>query len=38
MMNQETRRFQKVSDDVRAEHLVFAPRELRYGILWFLEA
>ncbi|KAJ6710959.1 ACYL-[ACYL-CARRIER-PROTEIN] HYDROLASE [Salix koriyanagi] len=29
MMNQDTRRFQKVSDDVRAEHLVFAPRELR---------
>ncbi|KAF9688411.1 hypothetical protein SADUNF_Sadunf02G0194500 [Salix dunnii] len=34
MMNQDTRRFQKVSDDVRAEHLVFAPRELRYGILY----
>ncbi|KAB5569765.1 hypothetical protein DKX38_003558 [Salix brachista] len=29
MMNQDTRRFQKVSDDVRAEHLVYAPRELR---------
>ncbi|PNT51493.1 hypothetical protein POPTR_002G245600v4 [Populus trichocarpa] len=29
MMNQDTRRFQKVSDDVRAEHLVFGPRELR---------
>lgn len=29
MMNQDTRRLQKVSDDVREEHLVFAPRELR---------
>lgn len=29
MMNQDTRRFQKVSDEVRAEHLAFAPRELR---------
>lgn len=29
MMNQDTRRFQKVSDDVREEHLAFAPRELR---------
>ncbi|KAJ6403757.1 hypothetical protein OIU84_012040 [Salix udensis] len=29
MMNQDTRRFQKVSDDVRAEHLAYAPRELR---------
>ncbi|XP_062024489.1 oleoyl-acyl carrier protein thioesterase 1, chloroplastic-like [Rosa rugosa] len=29
MMNQDTRRLQKVSDDVREEHLAFAPRELR---------
>ncbi|XVE78121.1 hypothetical protein DITRI_Ditri13aG0118400 [Diplodiscus trichospermus] len=27
MMNQDTRRLQKVSDDVREEHLVFCPRE-----------
>ncbi|XP_007049712.2 PREDICTED: oleoyl-acyl carrier protein thioesterase 1, chloroplastic [Theobroma cacao] len=29
MMNQDTRRLQKVSDDVREEYLVFCPRELR---------
>ncbi|KAH7576380.1 hypothetical protein ACOSP7_003365 [Xanthoceras sorbifolium] len=29
MMNQDTRRLQKVSDDVRDEYLVFCPRELR---------
>ncbi|CAN6545097.1 unnamed protein product [Malus baccata var. baccata] len=29
MMNQDTRRLVKVTDDVREEHLVFAPRELR---------
>lgn len=29
MMNQETRRFQKVNDDVREEYLVFCPREPR---------
>ncbi|XWS47211.1 hypothetical protein CRYUN_Cryun14cG0133400 [Craigia yunnanensis] len=29
MMNQDTRRLQKVSDDVREEHLVFCPRKLR---------
>ncbi|KAF3435950.1 hypothetical protein FNV43_RR23042 [Rhamnella rubrinervis] len=29
MMNQETRRLQKVNDDVRDEYLVFCPRELR---------
>lgn len=30
MMNQETRRLQKVSDDVRDEYLIFCPRESRY--------
>ncbi|KAL0759335.1 hypothetical protein Bca101_075485 [Brassica carinata] len=29
MMNQDTRRLQKVSDDVRDEYLVFCPKELR---------
>ncbi|KDP26359.1 hypothetical protein JCGZ_17517 [Jatropha curcas] len=29
MMNQDTRRLQKVTDDVRDEYLVFCPRELR---------
>uniref|UniRef100_O04793 Acyl-[acyl-carrier-protein] hydrolase n=1 Tax=Garcinia mangostana TaxID=58228 RepID=O04793_GARMA len=29
MMNQDTRRLEKVSDDVREEHLVFSPREPR---------
>ncbi|XVF81219.1 hypothetical protein PTKIN_Ptkin15bG0138600 [Pterospermum kingtungense] len=29
MMNQDTRRLQKISDDVRKEHLVFCPREPR---------
>ncbi|MFQ6625589.1 hypothetical protein Gotur_004789 [Gossypium turneri] len=29
MMNQDTRRLQKVSDDVREEHLIFCPREPR---------
>ncbi|KAK2662762.1 hypothetical protein Ddye_001336 [Dipteronia dyeriana] len=29
MMNQDTRRLQKVSDEVRDEYLVFCPRELR---------
>ncbi|XWS36590.1 hypothetical protein CRYUN_Cryun20dG0097600 [Craigia yunnanensis] len=29
MMNQDTRRLQKVSDDVREEHLVFCPRKPR---------
>ncbi|XP_015892448.3 oleoyl-acyl carrier protein thioesterase 1, chloroplastic [Ziziphus jujuba] len=29
MMNQETRRLQKVNDDVREEYLVFCPREPR---------
>ncbi|KAF4383106.1 hypothetical protein F8388_009137 [Cannabis sativa] len=29
MMNEDTRRLQKVSDDVRDEYLVFCPRELR---------
>ncbi|EEF29646.1 oleoyl-acyl carrier protein thioesterase 1, chloroplastic [Ricinus communis] len=29
MMNQDTRRLQKVTDDVREEYLVFCPRELR---------
>ncbi|KAJ4728457.1 Acyl-[acyl-carrier-protein] hydrolase [Melia azedarach] len=29
MMNQDTRRLQKVSDDVREEYLVFCPQELR---------
>ncbi|XVF21352.1 hypothetical protein REPUB_Repub12eG0083300 [Reevesia pubescens] len=29
MMNQDTRRLQKVSDDVREEYLVFCPRKLR---------
>ncbi|XP_050206464.1 oleoyl-acyl carrier protein thioesterase 1, chloroplastic-like [Mercurialis annua] len=29
MMNEDTRRLQKVSDDVREEYLVFCPRELR---------
>ncbi|XP_056175333.1 oleoyl-acyl carrier protein thioesterase 1, chloroplastic isoform X1 [Syzygium oleosum] len=29
MMNQETRRLQKVSDDVRDEYLIFCPRESR---------
>ncbi|XP_041001455.1 oleoyl-acyl carrier protein thioesterase 1, chloroplastic-like isoform X2 [Juglans microcarpa x Juglans regia] len=32
MMNQETRRLQKVSDDVREEYLVYCPRELRLAI------
>ncbi|KAF3546853.1 hypothetical protein DY000_02005022 [Brassica cretica] len=29
MMNQDTRRLQKVSDDVRDEHLMFCPKEPR---------
>lgn len=29
MMNQDTRRLQKVSDDVRDEYLVYCPRDLR---------
>lgn len=29
MMNEDTRRLQKVSDDVRDEYLVYCPRELR---------
>ncbi|KAK7395437.1 hypothetical protein VNO78_15995 [Psophocarpus tetragonolobus] len=32
MMNQDTRRLQKVSDDVREEYLVFCPREPRLAI------
>jgi fatty acyl-ACP thioesterase A len=32
MMNQDTRRLQKVSDEVREEYLVFCPRELRLAI------
>lgn len=32
MMNQDTRRLQKVSDDVREEYLVFCPREPRFAI------
>ncbi|WZY84370.1 hypothetical protein YC2023_030754 [Brassica napus] len=29
MMNQDTRRLQKVSDDIRDEHLIFCPKEPR---------
>ncbi|XP_033144215.1 oleoyl-acyl carrier protein thioesterase 1, chloroplastic isoform X1 [Brassica rapa] len=29
MMNQDTRRLQKVSDDIRDEHLIFGPKEPR---------
>ncbi|RVW21426.1 Oleoyl-acyl carrier protein thioesterase 1, chloroplastic [Vitis vinifera] len=29
MMNQDTRRLQKVSDDVRDEFLIYCPQELR---------
>ncbi|KAK9992874.1 hypothetical protein SO802_022577 [Lithocarpus litseifolius] len=32
MMNQDTRRLQKVSDDVRDEYLVYCPREPRLAI------
>ncbi|RZB52364.1 oleoyl-acyl carrier protein thioesterase 1, chloroplastic-like [Glycine soja] len=32
MMNQDTRRLQKVSDDVKEEYLVFCPREPRLAI------
>ncbi|XP_057437093.1 oleoyl-acyl carrier protein thioesterase 1, chloroplastic [Lotus japonicus] len=32
MMNEDTRRIQKVSDDVREEYLVFCPREPRLAI------
>ncbi|KAE8000010.1 hypothetical protein FH972_004382 [Carpinus fangiana] len=32
MMNQDTRRLQKVSDDVREEYLVYCPREPRLAI------
>uniref|UniRef100_I3RZ89 Acyl-[acyl-carrier-protein] hydrolase n=1 Tax=Medicago truncatula TaxID=3880 RepID=I3RZ89_MEDTR len=32
MMNEDTRRLQKVSDDVRDEFLVYCPRELRLAI------
>lgn len=31
MMNQDTRRMQKVSDDVKKEYLVFCPQEPRYA-------
>lgn len=32
MMNQDTRRLQKMNDDIREEYLVFCPRELRLAI------
>ncbi|KAL5057595.1 hypothetical protein RYX36_029199 [Vicia faba] len=32
MMNQDTRRLQKISDELRDEYLVFCPRELRLAI------
>ncbi|XP_062157498.1 oleoyl-acyl carrier protein thioesterase 1, chloroplastic [Alnus glutinosa] len=32
MMNQDTRRLQKVSDDVREEYLIYCPREPRLAI------
>lgn len=31
MMNQDTRKLQRVSDEVREEYLVFCPRMPRYG-------
>ncbi|XAR60950.1 Oleoyl-[acyl-carrier-protein] hydrolase [Bertholletia excelsa] len=31
MMNQDTRRLQKVSDDVREEYLIYCPREPRFS-------
>ncbi|XP_052887536.1 oleoyl-acyl carrier protein thioesterase 1, chloroplastic-like isoform X1 [Gossypium arboreum] len=37
MMNQDTRRMQKVSDDVKEEYLVFCPREPRYAFSFDLE-
>lgn len=36
-MNQDTRRLQKVSDDVRDEYLVFCPKTPRFALYYILK-
>lgn len=36
MMNEDTRRLQKVNDDVRDEYLIFCPKTPRYEVLMFI--
>jgi fatty acyl-ACP thioesterase A len=37
MMNQDTRRLQRVTDEVRDEYLVFCPPEPRWRIMVYLK-